>query len=423
MIDFHLQPSATRCATSLLLVLALSLLAGCVSADAIKERNARVNTSSQDSPWEINTAETITHPQVRTFAEAMALPDERFDLALALLLFAKEEGKHDIDIDAMLYEIDQAIADLRRQVAPYKSRGHRKQMLRTFVHQRMRFEFDRSDPKGRESKNLFFDQVWQRRKGYCVTLSMVYLVLARGAGIPLAGTRLPGHFAVLDPDHPDEGVLETTSNGRPRSQHELYDHFLISREAVETYGAFMVPLSDKQLFSTMYNNLGGLAVWRGDEPAALKAYNEALRLDSRNIEALYNRAGVNMESKETPAVQQALADLNKAIQSEPNFYPGYCRRALLLHRFGRLDDANRDLRRARGIYPDKPYADVVEGVMRYREGEKTAAAEAFARALEKDSKDENALRNLAIVEAEQGNMQRSEELRARLRKITNNPNE
>lgn len=407
-----------------LLIVAAAALVSCASEQTIKERNERraaISTANAgyQYPWQRDGAGQATRPKrldVESFEAAMALPDERFDLAQALVLFSKDYGSHEVDVEKTLAEVDKAINEFRSQVAPYKSQSHRIQMLRTYVHRRMGFDFDRLDPEGRSPENLYFDRVWKRKRGYCVTLSMVYLVLARGADIPLVGTRLPGHFAVMEAGLEEGGVIETTAGGRPRSRHELYDHFLMSHDAVEEHGAFLSELTDKQLFSTVFNNYGGLAVYRGDDATALTAFNRALQLDQRNIEALYNRSGVLMDSQEPGKVQQALFDLNDALEMEPNFYHGYCRRADLLHRFGRMEDANKDLRRARGIFPSKPYADVVEGVMRYRDGDLETARDAFSEALSKAPREESALRNLAIVERQMGNIQRAQELEAEHRK-------
>jgi regulator of sirC expression with transglutaminase-like and TPR domain len=44
--------------------------------------------------------------------------------------------------------------------------------------------------------NSMFDVVISRRRGLPILIFVVYIEVARGAGIPLAGAGLPGHFVV-----------------------------------------------------------------------------------------------------------------------------------------------------------------------------------------------------------------------------------
>jgi regulator of sirC expression with transglutaminase-like and TPR domain len=80
--------------------------------------------------------------------------------------------------------------------------------------------------------NSMLDLVLARRRGLPILLSVVYIEVARRAGIPLAGVGLPGHFVVghfgadppilLDPFDGGHAVqADVTAGVRPWSAHEI----------------------------------------------------------------------------------------------------------------------------------------------------------------------------------------------------------
>ncbi|MCL6560002.1 MAG: transglutaminase-like domain-containing protein, partial [Firmicutes bacterium] len=60
----------------------------------------------------------------------------------------------------------------------------------------------------------YLNDVLDRRKGIPLSLSMVYMEVARRAGFAVAGVGLPGHFIVKHP-HPDGDLyIDPFSGGR-----------------------------------------------------------------------------------------------------------------------------------------------------------------------------------------------------------------
>ncbi|NUQ35780.1 MAG: hypothetical protein HUU29_12670 [Planctomycetaceae bacterium] len=359
------------------------------------------------------------HADTRDFREALDLPPERFDLALALLLFAKEYGGAAGDVvESRLKLIDQWAGRLRSRVRSMRSLEQKVYALRDMVHDELGFSYDGSDPRGMSPGNLFFDRVLERKRGYCVTLSLVYLVLARGADLPLYGVRLPGHFAVAYDDNSQQVVLETTAEGRPRGRIELYTSYVMSAKSVDQTGVYLNKLSDREIFSTLYNNLGGLRLFANDDGGAREGYLKAIDLAPANIEARYNLARSLMRSDAVDDLQNAMAQLNESISLDPHFYHGYCARAGLYDRCGEPEKAQADLRKAKGLRPNLGGAYVEEGVIRYRNKDIKAAKESFELALAREPDNLDALRNLSIVEGELGNAERSKELAERYELLT-----
>jgi regulator of sirC expression with transglutaminase-like and TPR domain len=127
------------------------------------------------------------------FAEGMRVPDERIDLARAALLIAAEEYPG-LDLARYLARLD----ELARLVAPRlrEARGaaERVAVLNQFlfVEQGFRGNSEQYD----DPRNSFLNEVLERRTGLPITLALVYMEVARRAGVAVDGVGFPGHFLV-----------------------------------------------------------------------------------------------------------------------------------------------------------------------------------------------------------------------------------
>lgn len=400
------------------LALLAALLASCATQgdiDAWNSRNQPIQAGSEakDSPGTgtgpRNLPPPRSHPATRNLGEVLAMSEADFDLPLALLLFSRDNGGKP-DIDACLARLDKWGSTLRSRVASYRTPSHRLDLLRRYIHDELGFSYDSGDPRGLSTDNLFLDRVIARRKGYCVTLSVVYVIVGRAAGIDIAAVRLPGHFAAVSQETSPPTVIETTAEGRPRGRTELYTAYQMSVQSVEQNGVFLTPLTGREVVSTFYNNLGGVKVYAGAKAEALALFNKSVELSGTNIEARYNRAGLLAQDGSLEKTQSAMEDLNESIRMDPNFYHAWCRRAGLLYRHGERQKAAEQLAKAKRMRPDEPIAYLEEGVICYGEADYAAAKSAFEEALKRDPGNEDGLRNLAATEHALGNKARADEL-------------
>jgi regulator of sirC expression with transglutaminase-like and TPR domain len=130
-------------------------------------------------------------PEVPSFAELAASQDPALDV-LALALAAEFR---DVDADAAILRLDVLGADLRRAAEQTSGTpealtfacGQLLGVARGFTGDRENYD----DPD-----NSMLDLVLARRRGLPILLSVVYIEVARRAGIELDGVGLPGHFVV-----------------------------------------------------------------------------------------------------------------------------------------------------------------------------------------------------------------------------------
>ena len=217
-----------------------------------------------------------------SFATLARRPDAHLDqLALAL---AGEFGA--VDAAAALATLDTVGAELAELVRAGVGRtpGAEARACATLLGDQLGFAGDREhydDPD-----NSMLDRVLSRRRGLPIALSVVYVEVARRAGVALQGVGLPGHFVVGHFGATPPLVLDPFAGGAPVPG----DH---PEQLVR-------PWSAHEIAMRMLNNLVGSFQRRGNVGAAIRAgelrlalpaeeaLQDALRTELRSMQARLN---------------------------------------------------------------------------------------------------------------------------------------
>jgi len=134
----------------------------------------------------------------------------------------------------------------------------------SFVGNRERYE----DPR-----NSCLNEVLERRTGIPITLSLVYLEVARRAGVPADGVNFPGHFLVRCPAASGRGgsglIIDPFHGGALLSEHDcrlLLEQHVGSEVAFDT--SLLVPATRQQILVRMLLNLKRIYVHMRSFPQA-----------------------------------------------------------------------------------------------------------------------------------------------------------
>jgi regulator of sirC expression with transglutaminase-like and TPR domain len=143
---------------------------------------------------------------VRSFAHAALSPDP--DLAVAALMIARVEypfldaGPYLDQLDALGREAqirvdaaDEHAAHAPAHVDP--DRYARVMALNDYLFGEERFVGNSQQYE--DPRNSFLNEVLDRRTGIPITLSLLYIEVARRVGLPVEGVNFPGHFLVRCP--------------------------------------------------------------------------------------------------------------------------------------------------------------------------------------------------------------------------------
>jgi len=131
------------------------------------------------------------------FAEHMREPDARIDLARSALLIAAEEYPA-LDIARYLDRLDELAREVAPRLGEARTAAERVAVLNRFLFAERGFAGNRTHYE--DPRNSFLNEVLDRCAGIPITLSLVYIEVARRAGVEVDGVGFPGHFLVKHGD-------------------------------------------------------------------------------------------------------------------------------------------------------------------------------------------------------------------------------
>ena len=135
---------------------------------------------------------TVTHDSLaETFATILASSDQELNLGLGALLIAKDEYP-DLVIEAYIAELD-AIARSVAVDLPSDASDERK-IYALNEHLFTTLAFEGNVQAYADPRNSYLNDVIDRRLGIPITLSVIYMEVARRLGLRLHGVSFPGHF-------------------------------------------------------------------------------------------------------------------------------------------------------------------------------------------------------------------------------------
>ena len=176
------------------------------------------------------------------------------------------------------------------------------------------FHGSRGDEIGNPS-NSYLNEVLDDREGIPITLSVVYLELARRLGVKsVHGLSLPGRFMVGCEDRKDGEnslvVIDVFSGGKFLSRDQAASMVFEGTNAGEE-DVFFAPATPRAIILRMLNNLAGFA---GKPENTLPWLDLYLAVDPQAAAQRLNRALLRLKSGDT---EDAKRDLEKLIDERP----------------------------------------------------------------------------------------------------------
>src|SRR5262245_60009848 len=145
------------------------------------------------------------------FRAYAAQPDDKLELLEGALLIASD-ARPGVDRAAVERELARLAEPLVHQGTSCQPAYAQARALSDQLFLRAGFKGNTDDYY--DPKNSFLDEVVARRTGIPITLSVVYVEVARRAGILARPISFPGHFLVGIDDHQRRVVIDPFHNGK-----------------------------------------------------------------------------------------------------------------------------------------------------------------------------------------------------------------
>jgi tetratricopeptide (TPR) repeat protein len=203
----------------------------------------------------------------------------------------------------------------------------------------------------------------------------------------------------------------------------------------------------------VYNSLAVVSLAENKPQDAISSFEEALKVDATNFDALNGLINLYARNKEMSkahaSIDQALsaypnlaslhflksvafeleqnsqsveAELNRALELDPNYLPAYSALANLYIRSNQEDRAIAQYQKIMALRPDNPTPYTMIGILEDQRKNYDVAADNYRKALEKDPNNVIAANNLAWLYAVTGKGNLDEALRLAQDVVQKNPN-
>ncbi len=313
----------------------------------------------------------------RSIEQVLRLRDDQVDLATAALIISERwsdmvHGRRYLaTLDDMALEIRERLRRARLNTT-YRAIP----VINSYLFDELGFKSfsEASDPN-----DLFLHTVLDKKGGYCLSLSILYLSLAERLDLPLYGVVVPGHFFVRYDDGRVRFNIETTSKGGSAPDEHYIEKFNVP---VGSNGIYMKNLNKIQTLGCFFNNLGNSYNDVGNIDSALLALERAVQInptlsESRtNLGSIYLKKGYVVDAinqyrealkinpndakthnnlgnayMERDWLNYAVSEYHRSIRLEPDFTDAYKNLAIAYCKQERFGQAIAQLRRAIALDP------------------------------------------------------------------------
>lgn len=157
--------------------------------------------------------------------------------------------------------------------------------------------------------NSCLNQVLESRTGIPITLSVIYMEIARRLGKPVFGIGLPGHFIVRYRDPFTSTYIDSFHGGRLLDEAACYE-----LAGAPPDPALLAPVDKRQIIARMINNLSGIYFSRGAHRKTLQILNLLLEANPFSAEEYKQRGMTHLQMEQTRA---AKADFERYLELAP----------------------------------------------------------------------------------------------------------
>ncbi len=250
---------------------------------------------------------------LRRFAEL--LTRDQFDLVEVSLLVA-QDAYPNLDVSAVQANIEHMAAVVKGRLPEDAFAEQRIQALNHYLFDELGFAGNGDDYF--DPRNSYLNDVLERRTGIPITLSILYIELARRLTLDAHGISFPGHFMVRIRVSRGQLVLDPFNRAEPQSIADLRARLakvlpkaMAEQASLDPYLAVATP---RDIITRVLRNLKHIHSKAGQIESALAVMNRMLLVVPESAEELRDRG---MLYRRLECFRPALSDLQNYLRRRP----------------------------------------------------------------------------------------------------------
>jgi regulator of sirC expression with transglutaminase-like and TPR domain len=249
-----------------------------------------------------------------SFSQEINKVDEDIDLAKACLYYAKAEYV-DLNISEYLNILALMAEEIESQLRSQQRYPLKVvKLINKYLFEELGYQGNLDDYYN--VKNSFLNDVIDRRMGIPITISVIYLEIAKRINFPMVGIGMPGHF-LIRPDFEDSAIfIDPFNKGEilfPQDCQEKLSQ--LYQEPIKLESRFLAPVSNRQILARMLTNLKFIYLRTQQLSKALGVIDGILMLFPENPNELRDRGLIYYELN---SWYQATQDLECYLSVVPN---------------------------------------------------------------------------------------------------------
>jgi len=258
-------------------------------------------------------ANSSNQEQLKLFALEALKAESELDLGRAALLMAKCQYPK-LDVEVYIAQFD----EIAQIISSRLSNSSKNPLLiikniNEYFFQELAFQGNKENYY--DPRNSFLNEVLVRRLGIPISLSVIYMEVAKRLGLKIDGVGLPGHFLVKCKADDQEIILDPFHQGKELSQTDCQALLTnIYGSGIELKPSFFRSVSKKEILIRMLNNLKNIYISGNDPARALITLETLLILTPQALNEIKERGFVNYSLRK---FSQAIKDLEFYLNHSP----------------------------------------------------------------------------------------------------------
>ena len=256
-------------------------------------------------------------PAGQRFYQEVQKGERRINLAAAALYIAQEEY-WDMDPSYYLEKLDEMAQTVRSRLPKNRYPLKVIQIINRYLFEELNFAGNQNDYYNPDNSHL--NCVIDRQLGIPITLSLVYLEIAKRLEFPMVGVGMPGHFLIRPVVDEMEVFVDPFQKGDVMFLADCQERFKKMFPQVAWKAEFLNPVSPKAFLMRMLMNLKAIYIQLEADEKAVAVLDKLLILMPTEARQMRDRGLLHHRLENYDLAEQ---DLKAYLRSHPSAPDGY----------------------------------------------------------------------------------------------------